>query len=322
MEYGKLGSTGLEISRLCLGCMSFGEPGRGGHPWSLGEEAARPIIRRALEAGINFLDTANVYSDGSSEEIVGKALADFAQREEVVLATKVHGRMRPGPNGAGLSRKAILAEIDNSLRRLRTDYVDLYQIHRFDHTTRVEETVEALNDVVAAGKARYVGASSMYAWEFSKMLHVADQHGWARFVSMQDHYNLLYREEEREMLPLCADQGIGAIPWSPLARGRLTRDWDEATERSRTDEFGRRLYSDEDRSIVQAVANVAEKHGASRAQVALAWLLSKPVVSAPIVGVTSSAQLEEALGSFSVQLSAEEIEQLEAPYEPHAIAGH
>jgi 1-deoxyxylulose-5-phosphate synthase len=322
MEYGKLGSTGLEISRLCLGCMSFGEPGRGGHPWSLGEEAARPIIRRALEAGINFLDTANVYSDGSSEEIVGKALADFAQRQEVVLATKVHGRMRPGPNGAGLSRKAILAEVDNSLRRLRTDYVDLYQIHRFDHATPVEETVEALNDVVRAGKARYVGASSMYAWEFSKMLHAADQHGWARFVSMQDHYNLLYREEEREMLPLCADEGIGVIPWSPLARGRLTRDWDDATERSRTDEFGRRLYSEEDRAIVDAVANVADKRGVSRAQVALAWLLSKPVVSAPIVGVTSSAQLEEALGSLSVQLSAEEIERLEEPYEPHAIAGH
>ncbi|HTT91620.1 MAG TPA: aldo/keto reductase [Acidimicrobiales bacterium] len=322
MEYVKLGSTGLEVSRLCLGCMSFGDPGRGGHPWSLGEEAARPIIRQALEAGVNFLDTANVYSDGSSEEIVGKALADFAQREEVVLATKVHGRMRPGPNGAGLSRKSVLAEIDNSLRRLRTDYVDLYQIHRFDPTTPVEETVEALNDVVRAGKARYVGASSMYAWQFSKMLHVAESHGWARFVSMQDHYNLLYREEEREMLPLCADEGIGVIPWSPLGRGRLTRDWDEATERSRTDEFGRRLYSDEDRAIVQAVANVAEKHGASRAQVALAWLLSKPVVTAPIVGVTSTAQLDDLLGSLSMELSAEEIEQLEEPYEPHAIAGH
>jgi len=322
MEYVKLGSTGLEVSRLCLGCMSFGDPGRGGHPWSLGEEAARPIIRHALEAGVNFLDTANVYSDGSSEEIVGKALADFAQREEVVLATKVHGRMRPGPNGAGLSRKSVLAEIDNSLRRLRTDYVDLYQIHRFDPTTPVEETVEALNDVVRAGKARYVGASSMYAWQFSKMLHVAESHGWARFVSMQDHYNLLYREEEREMLPLCADEGIGVIPWSPLGRGRLTRDWDEATERSRTDEFGRRLYSDEDRAIVQAVANVAEKHGASRAQVALAWLLSKPVVTAPIVGVTSTAQLDDLLGSLSMELSAEEIEQLEEPYEPHAIAGH
>ena len=322
MEYGKLGSTGLEISRLCLGCMSFGDPGRGGHSWSLGEEAARPIIRQALEAGINFLDTANVYSDGSSEEIVGKALADFARREEVVLATKVHGRMRPGANGAGLSRKAIMTEIDNSLRRLRTDYVDLYQIHRFDHATPIEETVEALNDIVKAGKALYVGASSMYAWEFSKMLHTADRHGWERFVSMQDHYNLLYREEEREMLPLCADQGIGVIPWSPLARGRLTRDWDEATERSQTDEFGRRLYSEEDRAIVQAVANVADKRGISRAQVALAWLLSKPVVSAPIVGVTSSAQLADALGALSIELSAEEVEQLEEPYEPHAIAGH
>jgi aryl-alcohol dehydrogenase-like predicted oxidoreductase len=322
MEYGKLGSTGLEISRLCLGCMSFGEPGRGGHPWSLGEDAARPIIRQALEAGINFLDTANVYSDGSSEEIVGRALADFAHRDEVVLATKVHGRMRPGANGAGLSRKAIMAEIDNSLRRLQTDYVDLYQIHRFDHATPVEETVEALNDVVKAGKARYVGASSMYAWEFSKMLHTADRRGWDRFVSMQDHYNLLYREEEREMLPLCADQGIGVIPWSPLARGRLTRNWDEATERSRTDEFGRRLYSEQDRAIVQAVANVADKRSISRAQVALAWLLSKPVVSAPIVGVTSAGQLADALGALSVALTAEEVESLEEPYEPHAIAGH
>jgi 1-deoxyxylulose-5-phosphate synthase len=322
MEYVKLGSTGLEVSRLCLGCMSFGDPNRGNHAWSLSEEAARPIIRQALEAGINFLDTANVYSDGSSEEIVGKALTDFTQREEVVLATKVNGRMRPGSNGAGLSRKAILAEIDNSLRRLRTDYVDLYQIHRFDHTTPVEETVEALNDIVRAGKARYVGASSMYAWEFAKMLHVAERHGWARFVSMQDHYNLLYREEEREMLPLCADEGIGVIPWSPLGRGRLTREWDEATERSRTDEFGRRLYSDEDRAIVEAVANVADKRGATRAQVALAWLLSKPVITAPIVGVTSTAQLQDVLGCLSVELSAEEIEQLEEPYEPHAIAGH
>lgn len=322
MEYVKLGSTGLEVSRLCLGCMSFGEPERGGHPWSLAEDAARPIIRKALEAGVNFLDTANIYSDGSSEEIVGRALADFAQRDEVVLATKVHGRMRPGPNGGGLSRKAILTEIDNSLRRLGTDYVDLYQIHRFDHTTPVEETVEALNDVVRAGKARYVGASSMYAWEFSKMLHAAERHGWSRFVSMQDHYNLLYREEEREMLPLCADEGIGVIPWSPLARGRLTRDWDDATERSRTDQFGQRLYREEDRAIVQAVANVAEKRGASRAQVALAWLLSKPVVTAPIVGVTSAAHLDDLLGSLAVQLSPEEIEQLEEPYEPHAVAGH
>jgi aryl-alcohol dehydrogenase-like predicted oxidoreductase len=321
MDYTRLGSTGMQVSRICLGCMSFGEPERGGHPWSLGEQAARPIIRRALEAGITFFDTANVYSDGSSEEIVGQALADFARRDDVVLATKVHGRMRPGPNGAGLSRKAIMAEIDNSLRRLGTDFVDLYQIHRFDHATPIEETLEALHDVVKAGKARYIGASSMFAWEFSKMLNTSDRHGWARFVTMQDHYNLLYREEEREMLPLCWDEGIGVIPWSPLARGRLTRDWDVQTERSRTDEFGKRLYMEEDRRIVQAVANVAEKRGVSRAQVALAWLLSKPVVSAPIVGVTRSEQLDDALDALSVELTAEEIEQLEEPYEPHATAG-
>jgi 1-deoxyxylulose-5-phosphate synthase len=321
MDYTRLGSTGMQVSRICLGCMSFGEPARGGHPWSLGEQVARPIIRQALEAGITFFDTANVYSDGSSEEIVGQALADFARRDDVVLATKVHGRMRPGPNGAGLSRKAIMAEIDNSLRRLGTDFVDLYQIHRFDHATPIEETLEALHDVVKAGKARYIGASSMFAWEFSKMLNTSDRHGWARFVTMQDHYNLLYREEEREMLPLCWDEGIGVIPWSPLARGRLTRDWDVQTERSRTDEFGKRLYMEDDRRIVQAVANVAEKRGVSRAQVALAWLLSKPVVSAPIVGVTTSEQLDDALDALSVELTAEEIEQLEEPYEPHATAG-
>jgi len=322
MDYVKLGSTGLEVSRICLGCMSFGEPQRGAHPWSIGPDKARPIIRRALDAGINFLDTANVYSDGSSEEIVGQALADFTHREEVVLATKVNGRMRPGANGAGLSRKAIMTEIDNSLRRLRTDYVDLYQIHRFDPTTPVGETLEALDDVVRAGKALYVGASSMYAWEFSKMLHIAERHGWARFVSMQDHYNLLYREEAREMLPLCRDQGIGVIPWSPLARGRLTRPWDEETERSRTDEFGKRLYRDDDREIVDAVAQVASKRGVTMAQVALAWLLSQPVISAPIVGVTKPEQLDDALLALTLELSPEEIEQLEAPYTPCAIAGH
>ena len=322
MEYTRLGSTGLEVSRICLGCMSFGEPQRGGHPWSLGEDAARTIIRQALEAGINFFDTANVYSDGSSEEIVGKVLGELAHRDEIVLATKVNGRMHPGPNGAGLSRKAVLSEIDHSLRRLGVDYVDLYQIHRFDHSTPVEETVEALNDVVRAGKARYVGASSMYAWEFSKMLHTAEQHGWARFASMQDHYNLAYREEEREVLPLCADQGIGVIPWSPLARGRLTRDWDTATARSETDEFGKRLYRDSDRAIVEAVAKVAQARSISRAQVALAWLLSKPVVSAPIVGVTRPKQLADLIGALPVKLSAEEIDQLEEPYQPHAIAGH
>ena len=322
MDYIKLGRTGLDVSRICLGCMSFGEPGRGGHPWSLGEDDATPIIRLALDAGINFFDTANVYSDGSSEEIVGRALRARAQRDEIVLATKVNGRMHTGPNGAGLSRKSILAEIDNSLRRLGMDYVDLYQIHRFDPTTPVEETVEALHDVVKSGKARYVGSSSMYAWQFSKMLHAADQHGWVSFATMQDHYNLLYREEEREMLPLCADAGIGVIPWSPLARGRLTRNWDEATSRSETDEFGKRLYAEGDRAIVDAVATVAEKRRVTRAQVALAWLLSKRVVSAPIVGVTSARQLEDALGSLTLELTTEEIEQLEEHYEPHSVAGH
>jgi len=321
MDYTKLGNTGLEVSRICLGCMSFGVPDRGGHPWSLDEDKATPIIRRALEAGINFFDTANVYSDGTSEEIVGKVLRSSVPRDEVVLATKVHGRMRPGPNGAGLSRKAILAEIDNSLRRLGMDYVDLYQIHRFDPTTPIEETLEALHDVVKAGKARYIGASSMFAWQFAKMLLTSEAHGWSRFVSMQDHYNLLYREEEREMLPLCADQGIGVIPWSPLARGRLTRDWGSVTARSETDEFGRRLYSDSDRSIVDAVGTVAAKRSATRAQVALAWLLANPVVSAPIVGVTRLEQLDDLLGALSIELSPEELDQLEEPYEPHPVTG-
>ena len=271
MDYVKLGATGLDVSRLCLGCMSFGEPSRGQHPWSLPEDESRKIIRQALDAGINFFDTANVYSDGTSEEIVGRALGDIGRRDEIVLATKVHGRMHAGPNGGGLSRKAIMAEIDHSLRRLGTDYVDLYQIHRFDRRTPVEETLEALHDVVKAGKARYIGASSMYAWQLAKLLYTADRHGWTRFVTMQDHYNLLYREEEREMLPLCADQGLGVIPWSPLARGRLTREWDDATERSQTDEFGRSLYAETDRAVVDAVAAVAESRGIARAQVALAW---------------------------------------------------
>jgi len=322
MDYVRLGSTGLEVSRICLGCMSFGEPERGLDPWSLGEDDARVIIRRALEAGINFLDTANMYSDGSSEEIVGRALADFSSRDEIVLATKVYFPMRPGPNGGGLSRKAIMSEIDKSLTRLGTDYVDLYQIHRFDPATPVEETVAALHDVVRSGKARYLGASSMYAWQFAKMLHAAEQNGWTRFVSMQDHYNLLYREEEREMLPLCQDEGIGVIPWSPLARGRLTRDWDDVTERSGTDEFGKQLYSERDRPIVEKVTVIAAERGISRAQVALAWLHAKSVVTAPIVGVTKLAQLEDALASVEVDLTTDEIEQLETPYEPHAIAGH
>jgi aryl-alcohol dehydrogenase (NADP+) len=322
MEYVKLGSTGLEVSPICLGCMSYGEPGRGPHPWSLDEEASRPFFRRAIEAGINFFDTADVYSAGSSEEITGRALRDFARREEIVLATKVHGRMRPGPNGAGLSRKAIMTGIDASLARLGTDYVDLYQIHRWDATVPVEETLEALHDVVKAGKARYIGASSMYAWQFSKALYLASQHGWTRFATMQNHYNLLYREEEREMLPLCADQGIGVIPWSPLARGRLTRDWDAATARSETDSFGQSLYAAEDRQIVAQVTRIAEARGVPQAQIALAWLASRPAVTAPIIGATRPEHLDDAVASLGIRLTPAEIDQLENPYVPHRIAGH
>jgi aryl-alcohol dehydrogenase-like predicted oxidoreductase len=322
MRYQKLGTTGLEVSRVTLGCMSWGDPSRGGHPWVLDEESARGIIKEALEAGINFFDTANAYAGGSSEEFTGRALNDFAPREDVVLATKVFNRMRPGPNGAGLSRKAIMGEIDASLARLGTDYVDLYQIHRWDPTTPIEETMEALHDVVKAGKARYIGASSMYAWQFAKAQHVAERNGWTRFVSMQDHYNLLYREEEREMLPLCQDQGVGVIPWSPLARGRLTRDWDTATARAETDEFGRSLYRDEDREVVATVAAVAERRGVPRAQVALAWLLAQPAVTSPIVGVTKPHHLSDAVAAVDLELSADEVEELGAGYVPHAIAGH
>ncbi|MFC1420523.1 aldo/keto reductase [Streptacidiphilus cavernicola] len=321
MKYVKLGSTGLDVSRICLGCMSYGDPARGNHAWSLDEEQSRPFIRRALEAGINFFDTANVYSAGSSEEITGRALADFGRRDEIVLATKVHGTMRPGPNGGGLSRKVILTEIDNSLRRLGTDYVDLYQIHRWDPHTPIEETLEALHDVVKAGKARYIGASSMYAWQFSKALYLAERHGWTRFATMQNHYNLLYREEEREMLPLCADQGVGVIPWSPLARGRLTRDWDTTSARSETDAFGRTLYGEDDRAIVDAVARVAEARGVPRAQVALAWLLHNPVVTSPIVGATKPEHLEDAIAAESLTLTEDELKQLEQPYGPRAVAG-
>jgi aryl-alcohol dehydrogenase (NADP+) len=323
MEYVTLGNTGLEVSRLCLGCMSFGEPDRGNHPWTLAEGPSRKLIQKALGYGINFFDTANVYSDGSSEEIVGKALHDFTVRHEVVIATKVHGRMHAGPNGGGLSRKAILAEIDASLRRLRTDYVDLYQIHRWDPKTPIEETVEALHDVVKAGKARYVGASSMYAWQFSKALYTADLGGWTRFVSMQDHYNLLNREEEREMLPLCADQGVGVLPWSPLARGRLTRDWDATTSRSESDEFGKSLYdsSPSDRVIVERVAKIAHDRGVSRAEVALAWVLAKSGVTAPVVGATKPQHLDDAVAALDLRLTPEEIAALEEPYVPHPVAG-
>jgi aryl-alcohol dehydrogenase (NADP+) len=321
MEYVKLGSTGLDVSPICLGCMSYGEPGRGAHPWSLDEDASRPFFRQAIEAGINFFDTANVYSAGSSEEITGRALRDFARRDEIVLATKVHGRMRPGPNGAGLSRKSIMAEIDASLVRLGTDYVDLYQIHRWDPLVPIEETLKALHDVVKAGKARYIGASSMYAWQFSKALYVASARGWTRFATMQNHYNLLYREEEREMLPLCADQGIGVIPWSPLARGLLTRDWDAATARSETDPFGQSLYVADDRLIAEQLARVAENRGVPRAQIALAWVAGHPAVTAPIIGATKPNHLDDAVAALDIKLTAEEIEQLEKPYVPHRIAG-
>jgi aryl-alcohol dehydrogenase-like predicted oxidoreductase len=324
MDYVKLGKTGLDVSRICLGCMSYGIPERGPHLWTLDEAASRPFIKRALEAGINFFDTANVYSDGTSEEIVGRALKDFAKRDEVVIATKVHGRMRPGPNGAGLSRVAILHEIDASLRRLGTDYVDLYQIHRWDYKTAIEETLEALHDVVKAGKARYIGASSMFAWQFAQALAIAERNGWTRFVSMQDYVNLLYREEEREMLPLCLAEGVGVIPWSPLARGRLTRDWDDASARSETDEFGKTLYAntaDADRKVVERVAEVSAKLGVPRAQVSLAWLLAKPGIASPIVGATKLEHLEDAVAALSVKLSPEDIAALEEPYVPHAVAG-
>jgi aryl-alcohol dehydrogenase-like predicted oxidoreductase len=322
MRYTRLGTTGLEVSRVTLGCMSWGDSSRGGHQWVLDEDAGRAIIKDALDSGINFFDTANVYSAGSSEEITGRALTDFARREDVVLATKVHGRMRPGPNGAGLSRKAILHEIDASLSRLGTEYVDLYQIHRWDPATPIEETMEALHDVVKAGKARYIGASSMFAWQFAKAQHAADLGGWTPFVSMQNHYNLIYREEEREMLPLCDDMGVGVIPWSPLARGRLTRDWDASTARAETDEFGSSLYRGEDKAIVDTVAEVAERRGASRAQVALAWLLAQPVVTSPIVGVTKPQHLTDAVAAVDLELTADEIDELGAGYTPHAIAGH
>jgi aryl-alcohol dehydrogenase-like predicted oxidoreductase len=321
MRYLKLGKTGLEVSAITLGCMSFGEPDRGGHPWSLNGAASRDIIKQAIDAGVNFLDTANVYSAGSSEEIVGKAVKDFVSREDVVIATKVHGRMRPGPNGGGLSRKAIFAELDASLRRLQTDYVDLYQIHRWDYDTPIEETLEALHDTVRAGKVRYIGASSMHAWQFAKALYVSELHGWTKFVSMQNHYNLLYREEEREMLPLCVDQGIGVIPWSPLARGRLTRPWDTVTARAETDEFGKSLYRDEDRQIVERVIDLSAKRGLTPAQVALAWLLRNPAVTSPIVGVTRPDQLSQAVSAVDADLDDAEVAYLEEPYLPHTIAG-
>lgn len=325
MEYVKLGNTGLDVSRFCLGCMSFGEAEKWIHQWVLNEEQSRSIIKKALELGINFFDTANVYSMGTSEEFLGRALKDYTNRDEVVLATKVHGPMSEGPSGAGLSRKAIMSEIDKSLKRLGTDYVDLYIIHRWDYNTPIEETMEALHDVVKAGKARYIGASAMYAWQFQKALHVAEKNGWTRFVSMQNHYNLIYREEEREMLPLCKEEKIGVTPYSPLASGRLTRDWSETTHRSETDQIQKSKYdatADTDRLVVERVAAIAEKHGVPRIHIALAWLLRKESVTAPVIGATKISHLEDAVGALSVKLRAEEIEFLEEPYTPHPIIGH
>ena len=311
MDYTKLGATGLDVSRVCLGCMSYGVPDAGGWPWSLDADDAQPFFRQALDAGINFFDTADVYSAGTSEEITGRWLNEMANREEIVVATKLYNRMRPGPNGAGLSRKAVLAGIDHSLRRLGMDYVDLYQIHRWDYATPIEETLEALHDVVKAGKVRYIGASSMWAWQFAKALHLQDANGWTRFVSMQNHYNLLYREEEREMNPLCDDEGVGLIPWSPLARGRLAREWDTTTARSATDEFGAALYRDSDRHTVGKVGGVAR-----------AWLLARDPVDAPIVGATKSHHLDDAVAAVDLELDEAELDELGELYEPRGVAGH
>lgn len=321
MKYVRLGHTGLEVSRLVLGCMSFGDPARGPHPWTLDEQTSRPLIKQALEAGINFFDTANVYSAGSSEEIVGRALNDFGRRDELVIATKVQGRMHDGPNGGGLSRKAILNQVDASLTRLGTDYIDLYQIHRWDPHTPIEETMAALDDVVRSGKARYIGASSMAAWQFSKAHYLATMAGTTRFVSMQNHYNLLNREEEREMLPLCADLGIGVIPWSPLARGRLTRDWDETTARSQTDEIGAGLYRPGDRVIAEQVARIAELRHVPRAQIALAWVANRPGITAPIIGATKPHHIADAVAALDIVLTDDEQQQLETAYEPHQPVG-
>lgn len=323
MRYRKLGTTGLDVSPIAIGAMTYGEPGRGHPVWSLGEEASRPLIKHALEAGINFFDTANMYSHGSSEEILGRALRDFADRDEVVIATKLRHPMRPGPNGRGLSHKAIMTEVEHSLRRLGTDHIDLYQIHRNDPSTPLEETLEALHDLVRAGKVRYLGASSMHAWEFAKALHLQRQHGWARFVTMQDHYNLLAREEEREMIPLCLDEGVGGIVWSPLARGRLARPWAvaEPTARAATDGFFADLLyppaeQESNKAIIDAVGAIARARGISWAQVALAWLHGKPVVTAPLVGANTTGQIDDAVASLEVELTAQEIAALEGPYTP------
>jgi len=325
MEYARLGSTGMKVSRICLGCMGFGDAEHWVHKWVLNEANSRPIIRKALELGINFFDTANVYSSGVSEEILGRSLKDFAKRDEVVIATKVYFDVGPGPNDGGLSRKHILSSIDASLKRLGTDYVDLYQIHRWDYETPIEETLEALNEVVRAGKARYIGASAMYAWQFAKALFSADLHGWTRFVSMQPHYNLIYREEEREMLKLCQDQKIGVIPYSPVAKGLLARKPNKErneTLRAQTDPVAKNLYKEEDLTIAQRVFEVAEARGLPMAQVAIAWILSKPIVTAPIIGATKPHHLQDAVAALSVQLTPEEIKHMEEAYQPHTVLGY
>ena len=330
MEYVNLGKTGMKVSRICLGCMTYGSPATGElkpgrQAWALNEEESRPFFRQALDVGINFFDTANVYSSGDSEVVLGNFVKANVRREAVVIATKVHGMMRDEPNGKGLSRKAILFELEESLRRLQTDYVDLYQIHRWDYETPIEETLEALHDAVTAGKVRYIGASSMYAWQFAKSLYLADLKGWTRFVSMQNHYNLLYREEEREMVGLCVDQGIGLIPWSPLARGRLARPWQsETTKRVETDRFGNSMYSrteEDDKRVVDRLEHVAKEHGAPQAQVALAWLMAKPPVTAPIVGATKAHHLQDAVAAASLKLTPEVMKALEEPYSPHPVLG-
>ncbi|MDR1638817.1 MAG: aldo/keto reductase [Clostridiales bacterium] len=325
MEYIKLGNTGLDVSKICLGCMGFGDPDGWVHKWALGEEASRPVIKRALELGINFFDTANVYSLGRSEEILGKAIRDYANRDQVVIATKVNGKMHDGPNGAGLSRKAILSEIDHSLKRLGMDYVDLYIIHRWDYGTPIEETMSALNDVVKAGKARYIGASAMHSWQFLKALYVAQANGWTRFVTMQNHLNLIYREEEREMLPLCKEEKIAITPYSPLAAGRLTRGGETSTKRLETDFISQKKYdttAEADKLVTDRLGEVAEKRGALRTQVALAWIMQKAPVAIPIVGATKASHLEEALPATSISLTPEEAAYLEEPYVPHKVMGH
>ena len=330
MEYVNLGRTGVKVSRICLGCMSYGVPPAGplrpgSNAWSLNEEQSEPFFRQALDAGINFFDTANVYSTGDSERVLGKFLKANAKREDTVIATKLNGVMRDGPNGGGLSRKEIFFELDESLRRLGTDYVDLYQIHRWDKATPIEETLEALNDVVRAGKVRYIGASSMWAWQFSKALYTSEKHGWAKFVTMQPHYNLLYREEEREMLKLCLDQGVGVIPWSPLARGKLARPWEtETTKRSESDGYAKNLYTktaEADKLVVERLTKVAGERGVPMAQVALAWLLSKPAITAPIVGATKLHHLADAVAAVELKLTAEEVKALEEPYVAHPVLG-